>query len=532
MKIARNVAEVLDEHVTLELESIDRLFLNLYVPILQTEGGIAWYWRHHRGYQFASSSLMGVMTESFVRRIESFAQREGIDLVTFRKGQRKEDIAHEYLERFTVDEGVLFSGKAQEKASVVRTERRTNPRTGQSYAWLAKSTCPVNHYYFYCVDRDFGLFFIKFCSYFPYNARLCCNGHEYLKRQLTRHGIAFEALDNSIVSCAAPKRMQKLADALDEKKLDALVRKWFRRLPHPFPASDRAADLRYDVSILQAEFALTQVFDRPLTGRVFFEQVIRENLDLGRPDRVQLIFDRRVNRSTAGRFRTRIITEGVVPSLYIDYKSSRIKQYHKEGRALRTETTINNAYDFRIGKRLHNLPRLRKVGFQANRRLLRVQRISHDCSIGEEAFQNIVRPAWHDGQYAAGLRFGDPRVLALLAAIVSFRLLPRGFANRDLREYVAPLLNLPVAQLTQGKMTYDLRRLRLHGLIDRICGTHRYRVTEEGFRTAFFFTRAYGRLLRPGLSVLGPRDPPLPAPIRTALNHAEEAIAKNWQSAA
>ena len=326
--------------------------------------------------------------------------------------------------------------------------------------------------------------------------------------------------------------MQKLADALDEKKLDALVRKWLRRLPHPFPASDRAADFRYEISVLQAEFALTQVFDRPQTGRTFFEQVIRENLDLGRPDRVQLIFDRRVIRTTPGRFRTRVITQGVVPSLYVDYKSTRIKQYHKEGRALRTETTINNARDFAIGKRLHNLPRLRKIGFQANRRLLRVQRISHDCSIGEEDFRNITQPIWHEEQYAPGLRFGDPRVLALLAAIVDFRLLPQGFANRDLREYVAPLLGIPLSQMTQGKMTYDLRRLRLHGFIERICGSHRYRVTEHGFRAAFFFTRAYARLLRPGLSVLGPREPPLPAPLRSALAKAEQVIERTWQTAA
>jgi hypothetical protein len=532
MKIACNVAEVLDEHVTLELECIDRVFLNLYVPMLQSEAGVAWFWRHHRGHQFASSALMATMTKSFIRRIEAFAQREGIDLITFRKGQRKEDIAHEYLASFGAEEGVLFIGKAQEKASVVRTERRTNPRTGQSYAWLVKSSAPVNHYYFYCVDRHFGPFFIKFCSYFPYNGRLCCNGHEYLKRQLDQRDITFEALDNSIVACADAARMQKLADALDEKKLDALARRWFRRLPHPFPDRDRAADFRYEVSILQAEFALTQVFDRPLTGRIFFEQVIRENLDLGRPDRVQLIFDRRVTRCSPGRFRTRVITEGVVPSLYVDYKSSRIKQYHKEGRALRTETTINNARDFEIGKRLHNLPRLRKVGFQANQRLLRVQRISHDCSIGEEAFQNIIRPAWHDGQYAAGLRFGDPRVLALLAAIVSFRLLPRGFSNRDLREYVAPLLGIPLAQMTQGKMTYDLRRLRVHGFIERIPRSHRYRVNDVGFRSAFLITRAHARLLRPGLSVLGQREPPLPAPLRNALTQAEQAIERSWQAAA
>src|SRR5262249_29668637 len=239
----------------------------------------------------------------------------------------------------------------------------------------------------YCVDRDFGPFFLKFCSYFPYNAKLCLNGHEYLKRQLAKEGIAFAALDNGILSCADPQRMQQIADGLDAAKIDALLRKWLARLPHPFTALDRQAGYRYDVSILQAEFALTQVLDRPLTGRVFFEEVIRENLDIGRPDCVQLIFQRRVTKRTPGRFRTRVLTEGVTPTLHIDYKKTRLKQYHKEGRALRTETTINDTRDLKIGKRLKNLPALREVGFGANRRLLDVETISHDCAVGAELFR-------------------------------------------------------------------------------------------------------------------------------------------------
>ena len=146
------------------------------------------------------------------------------------------------------------------------------------------------------------------------------------------------------------------------------------------------------MSILQAEFSLTQVLDHPSTGRIFFEEVIRENLDLGRPDHVQLIFERRITRQTPSRFRTRVLTEGVTPSLHIDSKRSRIKQYHKEGRALRTETTINDPRDFAIGKRLPNLPALRQIGFQANRRLLDVQQISQDCAVGEDAFrQSMIR---------------------------------------------------------------------------------------------------------------------------------------------
>src|SRR5215211_4896899 len=168
----------------------------------------------------------------------------------------------------------------------------------------------VNHYYVYAVGRDFGPFFLKFCSYFPFNAKLCLNGHEYAKRQLARKGIMFEALDNGILSCAEPERLQKICDDLSAGKIDGFVRKWLRLLPHPFTGADRKAGYRYDISILQAEFSLTQVLDAPVAGRLFFEEVVRDNIDLGRPDRVAAVFDRRIcnrrKRPTPGRFRTRV----------------------------------------------------------------------------------------------------------------------------------------------------------------------------------------------------------------------------------
>jgi hypothetical protein len=498
--IAQPVSKILSEHVTLEVEGIDRMYLNVYVPQLQRELGAVGFLRFHRKNQFASTAMAAPISEKFVASIEAFAKREGVSVIAFEKGQRKDDVALKHLARFSKQEGVLFIGKAQEKAPVFRTEKRRNPQTGQTFPWIVRSTAMVNHYYFYCVDKDFGPFFIKFCSYFPYNAKLCLNGHEYVKRQLSQEGIKHEALDNGILSCADPKRLQALCDGLSAAKIDALLRKWLTRLPHPFTAEDRRAGYRYDVSILQAEFSLTQVFDRPVTGRHFFEEVIRENLDIGRPDQVQLIFDRRVIKTTPGRFRTRVITEGVTPSLHVDYKRTRIKQYHKEGRALRTETTINNTYDFAIGKRLKNLPALREIGFQANRRLLDVQRISHDCAIGEDAFDQVTRPIEVQGQRASALGFADPRVLALFSALVLFRLLPRGFSNKDLREQLAALLGQSNASVTQGRMTYDLRRLRLHGFIERIKGSHRYRVTSFGLRSALFFSRIYARLFRPGLA--------------------------------
>ncbi len=523
MSTPRTVAEILREHVVLELECLDRLYLNLYVPKLQRDLGVISFFRVHRGFPVASSALMGQLTHAFVQAIERFAWEQDVPLLGFEKGQRKDDVAQRFLARFQREEGVLFVGKAQEKASVFRTQTRRSEAGGR-HPWITRSTAMVNQYYFYCVDEDFGPFFLKFCSYFPYTAKLCVNGHEYLKRQLQKEGIAFEALDNGILSCADPVRMQEIADALSAQTIERLARKWLPRLPHPFSAEDQRAGYTYELSVLQAEVSLTQVLDRPQTGRILFEEILRENLDLGRPDHVQLLFERRITRRTPGRFRTRVLRSGVTPSLHIDYKSTRMKQYHKEGRALRTETTINNARDFSVGKRLTNLPALREIGRSANRRLLSVERLSQDCSIGEECFRRLTQPQQVETQRVSALRFDDARVQHLLAALLVFRLLPCGFSNRTLREHLAPLLGVEPGAISAGRMTYDLRRLRLHGLIERIPQTHRYRVTEEGLRVALFFTRAYARLIRPGLTQV--LQPPVahPSVLQSAVARLEKAM--------
>ena len=529
MSIPNSLATILREHVTLELESIDRMYLNVYVPRLQTEAAVPCFFKKHRGALFASSALMEPMSAAFKTDIDRFVARNNLPVVTFAKGQRKDDIAKEYLAKSEGNThkrvpGVLFVGKAQEKARIFRTEKRRYADSDKVYPWIVRATAMVNHYYFYCVDEDFGPFFLKYGSYFPYTAKLCINGHEYLKRQLQKEGIGFEALDNGILSCENPARMQEIANGLSAEKIFDLLHKWQPFLPYPFTQADTAAGYQYQISIYQAEFSLTQVLDRPRTGRQFFETVIRENLDLGRPSQVQLIFDRRILKSTPGRFRTRVVTHGVTPSLHADYKNTRIKQYHKEGRALRTETTINNTRDFNIGKNLLNLPALRKIGFSANRRLLDVQRLSHDCLVGHEALQKAQEPKAAGTQRTSGLRFGDSRTHVLLQSLLIFHLQVYGFSNRDLREQLAALLCLDIAELTPGRMTYLLRKVRLHGLIVRVPKSHRYRLTEFGLRLSLFYTRAYNRLLEPAAArVLAQTDEP-PAKGRDSIDRLGEAM--------
>jgi hypothetical protein len=282
VKLSKSVAELQREHVVLELECIDRMYLNAYVPQLTSEAGVAGFVRGYLGYRFASTKQVAEMTEAFVESIMQFGLDHKIELVRFKKGQRKDNVMRARLHAFKkkYQEGVLFIGVAQEKARVPRTVRKAFG-DGGTIPWIDYSSANVNFYYFYCLDEDFGPFFIKFCSYFPYTAKLCINGHEYLKCQLDRRGIEYEALDNGISWCEDLPTAQRICDRFDQQKIEAFFRKWLRRLPHPFSAQERRAGYRYDLSILQAEFSLTQIWDQAVSGRCFFEEIIRSEYRFG-----------------------------------------------------------------------------------------------------------------------------------------------------------------------------------------------------------------------------------------------------------
>ncbi len=535
MTLPRSAADVLAGHVLFEIEVIDRMYLNLYQPRLQHGAGIAAFFVGHRGNRFASSALMAPMTAAFTAGIEHFVAARGVDLVRFARGQRKDDLTREYLRRAQPDDRglvpaqVLYAGVAQEKQKVFRTSKRRNPVTGATYPWLVPATGVVNQYYFYCVDEEFGPVCVKFSGYFPYTGRLIINGNEYAKRQAAKAGIGFVPLDNAFAAVDDVAAVQAICDGLDQDAITALAARLLAMLPHPFTADDTAAGYRYELSVLQAEFSLTQMLDAPVAGRIFFDQLIRDNLDLGRPDRVSLIFDRKIiwkgKRATPGRFRTRVITDGVTPSLHVDYKNSKIKQYHKLGKALRTETTINDTKDFGVARGLSHLPELKEIGFTASRRLLDVQRISHDPAEGAAAVtaltQPVITPA---GTRTAGMPVTSTRVQALLAVLCVFRLLPNGFTNRDLRVHLAPLLGLDPEAMTSGQITYDLRRLRIHGLIHRIPHSFRYQVTPAGLRQALFLTRLTQRLLIPGMAGLTDPSPPVPSRLRAAARAYDAAL--------
>ena len=487
------IPELLRDHVSLDIECVDRVYLNGYVPTLQTSGALVYFLEHQRGAMIASPAILGEISREFAAAVEAYAQKQQIPLVRFQKGQRKDDVAARYRRQSTISDGVVFIGVAQEQQTAFKARKELK---GQRVRFqFSRQAVNVKVYYFYLQDREFGPGFIKVGTYAPYPVKVCLNGHEWVKQQLRRAGVAFEALDNGFLSCANPTRLQTLCQQLGPEQVQAFFDKWSARLPWPLTMDERAAGYQHRLSIWQMEVSRTQVFTRPVRGREFFEQVIRENLDLGRPDRVQLIFGRRVYRNTPSRFATRVIQSGVQPNVHLTYKHSGVKQYFKENRALRTETTINNPRDFKVGKDLTNWPYLHKLGAMINTRLLDTERVSQDCLLSAESLARVTEPTTTEmGQRAPGLRFGQPRVMALFAGLSRFLPALNGFDHADLRDTMQTLLQVTPDQYTASQMSYDLRRLRLKGLIVRMEGSHRYVLTTYGRRVAYFMTKLQQRI--------------------------------------
>ncbi len=505
-------ATLLRDHVTLTCRSIDRLFLQAYVPKLQTVGQVCRFLIHQRGFKIPSSAAFGQIGEAYVAAIHRWAEAEGIPIRYFAKGDDKEAIAEPLLRAAAGAGGdgkVVLIGIAQEKASAWRSwKAKGQQATTYPHMEWGRQMVFVNHFYFYLWDPEWGPAFWKTNAYAPYPIWLWLNGHSWAKRQLEKAGIGFEALDNGFRWCADPAALQRICNRLGPNAVHTFFWRWFHRLPSPFTTDDLQAGYAYELAVRQFEVSDTRVFDRPQAGRAFFEGVIRDNLDLGRPDKVVLLFDRKLLPSTPGRFMTRIVTRGVDPQLTCTYKSCRLKQYWKLGRALRTETVICDTRDFGIGRLvcMRNWTALWAVGDSANRRLCDAEAQTARPTPDVVTLAHVTRPSTTtDGLHAPALCFGDPRVMALLAALMHFSHLLAGFTNRQLVELMASLLAQPY---TTRQATYDLRRLRRKRLITRVAGSHRDYPTGLGLQAAVLFTKAHTRVLAPGLALLNPTLPP------------------------
>jgi hypothetical protein len=528
------VARLLAEHVSFRCTSVDRIGIRGYVPGLQYEGGVLRFLLE-RGYRIPSPAGLTHNHDRLVSELDAVVAAHDVPVVRFKRDECKEDIARPYQLAAAAAgrPGLVLVGKAQERTSSWRgfvDDSHAAHRPGHPhFSWRRMSSVP-DHWYMYFWDSEWGPAFLKVCGYAPYPLWACANGHEWAKARLAKAGVGFEALDNGLRSVDDPTVARRICARLGSGHVRDLLRRMMAVMPDPLTVEDRRAGFDWRFSVAQLEVSDTAVFDAPRRARAWFEAAIGDHLDLGRPERVSLVVNRNVinrgKRKTPGRFATEVITRDVAPQLQIHYKSSKAKAYLKEGKALRVETTINNATDFDVAKTLNadNWRALRQVGAATNARFLAALGEGQPGLPDAATLEAVVLPTTHDGQRAPGLRFGEPRTMALLASVAAFSHVIGGLTNRALRAQMAVLWS---PDYTQGQASYDLRRLRLKGFIERVPHTNTYRVTVLGRRISTFFTKLAAGVVVPTLTQLVTviRPPKAtPQPVRNAWTAYERTL--------
>jgi hypothetical protein len=526
-----DVSRLLAEHVSFRCTSLDRIGVAGYIPGLMYEGGVVRFLLE-RGNPVPSPVILARNRDRMIAELDAMVADGELAVVRFKRGESKEEVARPWLARARAEgrTGVVLVGKSQERTAIWRGfPERSSPLAGPRhphFAYRRQAGLP-DHWYFYIWDGEWGPVLVKLCPFAPYPMWVNVNGHEWVKAHLDAAGVAYRAIDNGLGAVDDPGLAHRLCARLSAGHLQAGLQRWLSWLPSPLVDSDRAAGFGWDFSLRQIEISDTAVFDRPVNGRAWFEAAIKDHLDLGRPQEVSLIVNRRINRATPGRFETRVVTTDVDPEIRIRYKSDKVKAYFKQQRALRVETTINNPDDFGIRRRLcaTNWNALRHVGIDTNARFLAALGEGQSRPPDPATLQAVVLPSvTHDGLRAPGLRFGDPRAMALLASTAAFDHVVGGLTNAGLCRQMTGLYH---PGYNPRRATYDLRRLRRKGFIDRIEGTNTYQITSYGRATATFLTKLASRAVIPALTDLDNTTrppPPQPRPLTTAWRAYDKQI--------
>jgi len=519
------IGEVLDGQAALDLECLDRLYLHGYLAQLQVGGQVIQF-LNHRGYPVPSPACLQQIGEGFRRRVASFAEANHIPVVPLKAADRNIEIMRPYLDAAAASgrSQVAAVGVAQEVQRVfIARKRDTDPGKCPQFSFEKKDR-RVTVFYFYLWDAGFGAAFIKVCTYCPWPVKVWVNGHEWAKQQARKVGLGFTELSNGFASCDDPALLQRICDALQPGTIEVFFQRWLHRLPLPLGPRDRDAGYWWECSMAQVEVSRTIVFTAPRHARAFFDALVTDNLDLGRPDILEIIFDRQIRSTTEGQFKTKVITRGTEVTVNAFYKHSRIKQYLKDGRALRVETVINAPGDLGCQRRLHNLDELQARARAVNARLLQTERAGQGCVLANPVFERIAHPTVDAaGRRATAMRFGDSRVQALAGALCVTVGAVTGITNRSLRALMTGLLGAPYS-MTQA--SYDLARLRRNGLITRRPHANTYDLTPDGLAFAIFYTKVHDRILAPLFAAGQPQAPPqLRAALRAIEHHIDQSLA-------
>jgi hypothetical protein len=481
--------------IRFDYSCFDRILLNGIIQVLQIPVCAVGFLKQKRQADRVTPAYLRAISADYHLFVQALAEQRHVEIVQPPKGVRRDEWVEPFYQRLHGQPGIAVILKSRENARVAVSF----PRQGDHVELLNRF---VQLYYFYIQDRDFGRMFLRVCPYFPFNARICLNGHEWLACRLREEGIAFQQCANAFRTCADPARLQELADRFSAADIEACGHRWLAQLVPFFTDRERRRQGFGDrLFVSQVEYCTNLVFERRAALDRLHERLLDLNRSIGRPDKIAVIFGRRITKRTGAGLKTQVLDHDLGQAVIrSEYKSSSIKQCARDNLILRTETTSYHTPDLGVNKGVEHLPELRQTMAAANDRYLDVQQDVLETFVDRGQLGRLRQPSVSpSGRRTPGLKLDDPRLLAVLQALTCFALLAgRGrFRTTDLHADVAGSLGKTTETYTRSQLRYDLAKLRGKGLVERVAGTQSYRLPSAGYRIAVLYLKLFHRIYAP-----------------------------------
>ena len=474
----------------------DRILLNgLIQPFQQPERVVGFFSTYRQLYPVTRHTLRDI-AEQFQCWVKQRAAKHNIPIVEAPKG-RRDEFVDPYFERAKPDQVVAIL-KAREPARIMtaigdKVANRWHLQFAQRW---------VIQYNFYINDRNWGRMFVRICPYFPFSSRICLNQHHWLANRMREQGIGFKQLTNAFLRCSAPDRLQELADSLTPRDLVTCGQKWLARLTPFFTAREREqAGCQHRLFFSQVEYCDNLIFRRRAALDNLSERLLDANRTIGQPDKITIIFGRKVTKHYRGKLQTEIEDMNLPnPVIRSHYGNGFIKQYVRDHLILRTEPTSNNVEDYGVKKAIENLSHLRKNMSAINDNYLNVQQDILETFVDRGQLRKLAEPTiTATGKRIPGLKSDHPRQLALMHALVRFAHIAAGntFTTAEIHPAVVKALGCGSEHYTLASLRYDLSKLRAKGLVAKLPNSRRYHLLPHGYSICLIFLKLFERVYAP-----------------------------------
>jgi hypothetical protein len=481
----------------------DRIVINGHLLGLMRESQVVYFFRDVCGHPKLTKELVRQRSQDYQSWVEHFALNHKVPLLWAEKGVRKEDLVALRQQRRLAEGkfGVYYILKSREQGWTFRILQPRFPSADPNYQLVRKTRSLYTHYYFYIVDAVAGPMVLRVGSFLPFSVTAYLNGHNFIERALSGQGIKFVKDDNRFISVAEPAQLQAAADRLDGPTLQQRIDYWTLIVAPKFSAKERAAcgGLHRLYVMEQIEYCRNFIFKRSWPIRSIFQRSCELGLYLLTADRIVALFGKQNTRRVRGKLQN--VMERVDQGMHVFRtwcRNSFLKQYEKAATFLRLELVSNNVRDFGLKKSLAHWEAMRQRFQQITDRFAGVQAQNLNVHGQWDGLARLAQPVTQGKTKVSGIKLEQKRILRLLEVLLqgaSGRL--KRWTTAQLRQTVLEQCSLKEQDYTLNQVRYDLRKIRLHGLIERIPHSYAYRFTQRGQKLALLLIQLRKRIYGP-----------------------------------